>query len=63
MYIVSGRVRKNVEEIFAPVANLGLAAEYGMYLRLAGQKEWTTVVHGAAAAENLGWKARARCAL
>lgn len=56
VYIVSGRVRANLEEIFGSVANLGLSAEHGMYLRPIGSSAWTVVLSGAV--EDLGWKAR-----
>lgn len=43
VYIISGRARKELEEWFASVPRLGLAAEHGFYLRRPDATEWSVL--------------------
>lgn len=52
VYIISGRARAELEEWFASVPRLGLAAEHGFYIRHPGEGEWTVQDPDA----EFGWK-------
>ncbi|KAG0231359.1 hypothetical protein BGW41_002225 [Actinomortierella wolfii] len=44
IYIMSGRTRESLERNFSSIANIGLCAEGGCFLRAPGKKEWDTQV-------------------
>mmetsp|Transcript_47255 Transcript_47255/g.120542 ORF Transcript_47255/g.120542 Transcript_47255/m.120542 type:complete len:875 (-) Transcript_47255:80-2704(-) len=52
VYIISGRCRKDLETWFSDVANLGLAAEHGYFVREKGATDWKYSVPQ----EEFGWK-------
>lgn len=41
VYIVSGRGRAELDDWFAAAPGIGIAAEHGFYLKIAGTDEWT----------------------
>jgi trehalose 6-phosphate synthase/phosphatase len=43
VYIISGRAREELDEWFASVPRLGLAAEHGFYLRRPGATDWAVL--------------------
>lgn len=52
VFILSGRERKVLDDWFAPVPNLGLAAEKGVYYKWPNSKNWLNAV----TVKNFEWK-------